>query len=75
MPVRRDQVPISVVIVIVIILMVVKDAVIGVARWGNLVMAALLIIMLVVYLTTNTNAGVDLSAGMGARYDDPACSS
>ena len=50
MPVRRDQVPISVVIGAVIILMMVKDAVIANARWGNLVMAGLLIAVLVVYL-------------------------
>ena len=50
MPVRRNHVPISVVIGTVIILMMVKEAVIGDARWWNLVMAGLLIIMLVVYL-------------------------
>ena len=50
MPVRRDHVPISVVIGVVIILMVVKDAAIDDARWGNLVMAGLLIAALVVYL-------------------------
>ena len=50
MPVRRNRIPISVVIGTVIILMVVKEAVIGDARWWNLVMAGLLIMMLVVYL-------------------------
>ena len=50
MPVRRDHVPISVVIGTVILLVVVKDAVIGDARWGNLVMAGWLIVVLVVYL-------------------------
>ena len=50
MPVRRDQLPISVVIGIVVILMVGKEAVINDARWGNLVMAGLLMAVLVVYL-------------------------
>ena len=50
MSVRRDRVPISVVIGTVIILMVVKDAMIGDARWGNLIMAGLLVFLLVFYL-------------------------
>ena len=50
MSVRRDRVPISVVIGIAIILMVGKEAVIADARWGNLVVAGLLIVVLVVYL-------------------------
>ena len=50
MPVRRDRVPISVVIGIAVILMVVKEAVIGDARWWNLVMAGMLIVVLVAYV-------------------------
>ena len=48
--VTSDRVPISVVIGTVVILMVVKEAVIGDARWGNLVMAGWLMAVLVVYL-------------------------
>ena len=50
MPVHRDRIPISIVIGVVIILMVLKDAVIAIARWGNLAMAGLWITVLVVYL-------------------------
>ena len=50
MPVRRDRLPISVVIGIAIIMVVVKDAVVGDARWGNLVMVGLLMAVLVFYL-------------------------
>ena len=45
MPVRRDRVPISVLVGSVIILMVGKDAVIDDVRWWNPVMAGLLVVV------------------------------
>ncbi len=46
----RDRVPVSVVVGVAIMVVLAKDALVGDARWWNLVMAGLLLVLLARYL-------------------------